>query len=70
MMLAIAAVINTALAFFYYLRVIMVLYSEQESILDITPPSQGTFTVIIIAIFFVIGLGIFPGVAIGVLKLP
>jgi NADH-quinone oxidoreductase subunit N len=67
---AVEAAINTALAFFYYLRVIMVLYSKQETILDITPPSQGTFTVVITAIFFVIGLGIFPEWLLGSLKLP
>lgn len=69
MMLAIVAVIDTAPRFFYYLRAIMILYSEQETILDTTPPSQGTFTVIIIAIFFIIGLGIFPEWLLGSLKL-
>ncbi|SDY35908.1 hypothetical protein SAMN05421754_100780 [Nitrosomonas sp. Nm58] len=48
----------------------MVLYSKQETILDIIPLSQGTFTVVITAIFFVIGLGIFPEWLLGSLKLP
>lgn len=59
-MLAIMAVINTALAFFYYLRIIMVFYGEKETDRDIPPPAQGTFTVMILISLFVIGLGIFP----------
>jgi NADH-quinone oxidoreductase subunit N len=62
-MLAIMAVINTALAFFYYLRIIMVFYGEAETIRttwDATPPTQATYTVVIIVGLFVIGLGIFP----------
>ncbi|MDX1251555.1 MAG: NADH-quinone oxidoreductase subunit N [Gammaproteobacteria bacterium] len=59
-MLAIIAVINTALAFFYYLRIIMVFYGQQETNRDITPPSKGSIAVAIIASVLVIGLGIFP----------
>ncbi|SDY90597.1 NADH-quinone oxidoreductase subunit N [Nitrosomonas sp. Nm33] len=69
-MLAIVAVINTALSFFYYLRVMMVFYSEQETTLDTIPPTQGTLIVIIITILLIIGLGIFPEWLLGILKLP
>ncbi|SDW48671.1 NADH-quinone oxidoreductase subunit N [Nitrosomonas communis] len=70
MMLAIVAVLNTALAFFYYLRVMMEFYSEQETSLNIMPPTQGSLIVIIIAIVLVIGLGIFPQWLLGSLQLP
>jgi len=58
--LVVIAVISTALAFFYYLRIMMVLYAEGETIRDVTPPAQGTVAVVIIASVLVIGLGIFP----------
>ncbi|MDP3843689.1 MAG: NADH-quinone oxidoreductase subunit N [Oxalobacteraceae bacterium] len=59
-MLAVIAVINTALAFFYYLRIMMVFYGQEETIRDITQPTKGTLAVVIIASVLVIGLGIFP----------
>lgn len=59
-MLAVIAVINTALAFFYYLRIMMVFYGQEVTNRDITPPSKGTFAVVIIASVLLIGLGIFP----------
>lgn len=59
-MLVVIAVINTALAFFYYLRIMMVFYGPEETIRDITQPTKGTLAVVIIASVLVIGLGIFP----------
>lgn len=59
-MLALMAVINTALALFYYLRISLVFYGQEETIRDITPPTKGMFAVMIIASVLVIGLGIFP----------
>lgn len=59
-MLAVIAVINTALAFFYYLRIMMVFYGQEETIRDITQPTKGTLAVVSIASVLVIGLGIFP----------
>lgn len=59
-MLAVIAVINTALAFFYYLQIMMVFYGQEETIRDITQPTKGTLAVVIIASVLVIGLGIFP----------
>ncbi len=67
--LAVIAVLNTALAFFYYLRIIMVFYGEGETARDTTPPTQGTFTVVIIVSLFVIGLGIFPEWLLGHIKM-
>lgn len=68
--LAIVAVINTALAFFYYLRVIGVLFSEEETAVGTSPPAQGPLMVIIIAMILVIGLGIFPQWLLALLELP
>lgn len=59
-MLAIMAAINTALAFFYYLRIMMVFYGQQGTIRDIAQPAKGTFAVVILASVLVIGFGIFP----------
>ncbi len=59
-LLAVIAVINTALAFFYYLRIMMVFYGLGAPLRDVTPPTKGTFAVVIITSLLVIGLGIFP----------
>lgn len=59
-MLAIIAVINTALAFYYYLRILVVFYSEEKRKKNMTQPSQGTFTIVVIISVLIIGLGIFP----------
>lgn len=66
-MLAVIAVLNTALAFFYYLRIMMVFYGKEETIRDITQPTKGTFAVVIIASVLVIGLGVFPEWILGAL---
>lgn len=66
-MLAVMAVINTALAFFYYLRIMMVFYGQEVTNRDITPPSKGSIAVAIIASALVIGLGIFPEWLLGAL---
>lgn len=58
--LAVIAVINTALAFFYYLRIVMVFYGQEETRRDVTAPAMGTLAVAIVASLLVIGLGIFP----------
>lgn len=68
--LAVMAGINTALAFFYYLRIIMVFYGEKATDINVTPPAQGTHAVLIIVSLFVIGLGIFPEWILESIKMP
>lgn len=68
--LAIIAAINTALSFFYYLRIIIVFYGEGEMVRESTPPTRGTLAVVIIASSFVIGLGIFPEWLLGSIQMP
>ncbi|MER2513338.1 MAG: NADH-quinone oxidoreductase subunit N [Nitrosomonas ureae] len=69
-MLAVIAGINTALAFFYYLRIIMVFYGDKATDINATPPAQGTHAVLIIVSLFVIGLGIFPEWLLESIKMP
>lgn len=60
-MLAIMAVINTALAFYYYLRILTVLYSSGENReQNITQPSQGTSAIVVVISLLLVGLGAFP----------
>lgn len=58
--LAIIAVINTALAFYYYLRILVVLYSEQQREQQVTQPAQGTSAIVVAVSLLLIGLGVFP----------
>lgn len=60
MILAIIAVINTALAFYYYLRILIVFYGEESTKQNVMHISQGTLSIVIITSLFIIGLGIFP----------
>lgn len=59
-MLAIIAVINTALAFYYYLRILVVLYSEEKREQNVTQPSQGTSAIVVVVSLLLVGLGTFP----------
>jgi len=64
-MLAVLGIINTALAFYYYLRIMTVFYDQEkigpaENNRDITPPSKVSIAVAVIASALVIGFGIFP----------
>ena len=60
MVLAVIAILNTALAFFYYLRVMMVFYGAGKTTLHDTRPAQGMVAIVLIASALIIGLGIFP----------
>ena len=59
-LLAIIAVINTALAFYYYLRILIVFYGEESIKHEVTHRSPGTLVIVIITSLLIIGFGIFP----------
>ncbi len=61
LILAVMAVINTALSFYYYLRILIVFYGEKSTKQDVIHLSQGTLSIVIISSLLIIGLGIFPG---------
>ncbi len=58
--LAVIAVLNTALAFFYYLRILVVLYKERGMVS--VPRANGTIRIVVItATVATVLLGVFPG---------
>lgn len=59
-MLAMIAVINTALAFYYYMRILVVFYGEKQKEQYVTQPSQGTSAIVIVISLLIVGLGMFP----------
>lgn len=58
--LAIIAVLNTALAFYYYLRILNVFYDTNETNLGAAQYSQGTLIIVVTITLLIIGFGIFP----------
>lgn len=58
--LAVIAVLNTALAFFYYLRVMVVFYDKSEATPDAVQPANMMVTIVTVAGILIIALGIFP----------
>ncbi len=60
MVLAVIAVLNTALAFFYYLRVMLVFYDKGKTAPGVVTPGRAMVAVVIVAAALVITLGIFP----------
>lgn len=58
--LAVIAVINTAVAFYYYLRILVVLYSEKQREQQVTQPARGTSTIVVAVGLLIVGLGAFP----------
>lgn len=65
--LVIIAVINTAVAFYYYLRILILFFAEENARQNIAQLSKATLVILTMINLLLVGLGIFPELIIKVL---